>query len=159
MVAAVAADIRTYCTWHTEAMWKFGNCLVRRSTRSEDPECTPPRREHGRRTRRRGSCCCCCCSCRSPTRYTPSQPRERVANEVATTSRVGMWKNHQDGKFLPCWVDTAQNGPDIYTKAVSAPTMNRLGPLESTNYSPHKVRAFQSHHSHRLREAQKGDSL
>ena len=33
MVASVAADIRTYCTWHTEAMWKFGNCLVRRSTR------------------------------------------------------------------------------------------------------------------------------
>ena len=28
-------------------------------------------------------------------------------------------------------MDTAQNGPDIYTKAVSAPTMNRLGPLET----------------------------
>ena len=89
MVASVAADFRTYCTWHTEAMRKFGNCLVRRSTRPEDPECTPPRREHGRRTRRRGSCCCCCCSCRSPTRYTPSQPRERVANVQRSKSIHG----------------------------------------------------------------------
>ena len=42
-----------------------------------------------------------------------------------------LYEMYTDGKFMPCWVDTAHNGPDIYTKAVGKQTMARLGPMET----------------------------
>ena len=42
-----------------------------------------------------------------------------------------LYEMYSDGKFIPCWVDTHQNGPDIYTKGVPRQTMERLGPFET----------------------------
>ena len=42
-----------------------------------------------------------------------------------------LYELYRDKRFTPCWIDTASNGPDIYTKGVSRQTLQKLRPLET----------------------------
>ena len=67
---------------------------------------------------------------------TTELPKHRLTerNRFYVTDYFYCFEIFQDGKFIPYWVRTNDNGADIYTKAVPPQIMKRLRPGQ-TGYS------------------------